>query len=103
LVESFVKPKAELWEVADRCVGALRAVKFGIPVKRYDLNDGEPECYNGMFEFRSSDTFVWLVEAGIDDELVAPNRQTATTRDGFHERTVWIRVARGQDGSYGVV
>jgi hypothetical protein len=100
-VESLVKSKPELWEVADRCAEALRAVKSGIPAAPYDANEEEPDCYNGMLRLRSSNTFVWLVEAGINDYLLPPNRQTATTGNGFHERTVWIRVARGQDGSYG--
>lgn len=100
-VQSIVKSKWQLWKVANQCVQALRAVESGIPGTQYDANKAAPECYDGMFQMNSSDTFVSLLEAGIDDKLVAPNRQYATTGDGFHERTVCIRVARGQDGSYG--
>ena len=98
-VQSPGKSTEQLFDVANRCAAALRGVKSGIAP--YDPNQEVPECYNPLLGMNSSDTFVLLLEARLDDEPVAPNRQYATTGPGFHERTVCIRVARRQDGSYG--
>lgn len=98
-VQSIGKSTEQLFDVANRCAATLRGVKSGIAP--YDPNGAVPECYNALLGMNSSDTFVFLLEAGVDDALVAPNRQYATTGRGFHERTVCIRVARAQDGSYG--